>query len=119
MTAKKVQCEQEFERHEEKVRETTEKMRKEKEGFEGQLHPMVNQFNKTKYNIESRKQEMMAIEGKSNKIRAELETFQNHINLNSNKVRQAEDDILNRRRAIEQIDLEQKMCDGRLQELRE
>jgi hypothetical protein len=36
---------------------------------------MVNQFNKTKSNIEIRKQEVHAIEGKSNRIRADLETI--------------------------------------------
>ncbi len=42
LTNKKLQAEQEFERHEEQVRQMTEQLRREKEGIESQLHPVVN-----------------------------------------------------------------------------
>ena len=48
LNTKRLDAEQEFEKHEAKVRETTEKLRKEKSALEGELQPMVNQFNKVK-----------------------------------------------------------------------
>lgn len=43
----------------------TEKLRKQKETHESTVNPLVNQFNKLKQGIELKKQEMIAIEGKS------------------------------------------------------
>lgn len=55
LNTKKIQAEQEFEKHEEKVREMTEKLRKQKEGLEGELNPLINQFNQFKHSIEIKK----------------------------------------------------------------
>lgn len=52
----------------------TEKYRREKEVLESTLNPLVNQFNKHKQSIDIKKQEIAAIEGKSIKIRSEIET---------------------------------------------
>jgi hypothetical protein len=65
LNAKKIKAEQDFEKHEEQVRTMTEKLRRQKEAHESTLNPLTNQFNKLKQGIEIKKQEMIAIEGKS------------------------------------------------------
>eukprot|EP00347_Sterkiella_histriomuscorum_P021716 403333013 len=80
----KVEVEQEFEKLEMKVRELTEKWRKEKETLESEMNPMINQFNQIKSSIEIKKQEMAAIEGKAQKVKAEIEHNKN-LRINTNK----------------------------------
>ncbi len=93
----------------------TERLRKEKEGHEATLNPLVNQFNRTKQNIELRKQDIMQIEGKSQRIISEIEVIRNHINLNSTKVNQANEEISNRKGIIAEIEMEQRELDKKLQ----
>ncbi len=93
----------------------TERLRKEKEGHEATLNPLVNQFNRTKQNIELRKQDIMQIEGKSQRIISEIEIIRNHINLNSTKVNQANEEISNRKGIIAEIETEQRELDKKLQ----
>ena len=60
---------------------------------------------------------MIAIEGKSQKIRGEIEVIRNHINLNQNKVKIAQEDIDRLRQHNAQIEQEQIECDQRLKYL--
>jgi hypothetical protein len=48
-----------------KVREITEKLRKEKDFIEAEMNPLVNQFNQIKTSIEFKKQEVASIESKA------------------------------------------------------
>ena len=50
-----------------KVRDLTEQLRKQKESREAELNPLVNQSSQIKNNIEVKKQEIQAIEGKFSK----------------------------------------------------
>ena len=65
LAVKRAEFEAEFERLDTRVREITEKLRKEKESKEAEMNPLINQFNQIKSNIEIKKQEMGAIEGKA------------------------------------------------------
>ena len=49
---------------------------------------------------------MAAIEGKSVKVKGEIETVQSHINLNTNRLRTAEQDIHKFKEDIIKIDRE-------------
>ena len=60
---------------------------------------------------------MIAIEGKSQKIRGEIEVIRNHINLNQNKVKIAQEDIDRLRQHNALIEQEQIECDQRLKYL--
>ena len=97
----------------------TEKLRRQKETHESTLNPLVNQFNKVRQGIDIKKQEMSAIEGKAAKIRGEIEAVRNHINLNLNKVKAAQEDIDRLKASIQQIEEEQKECDNKLKYLGE
>lgn len=60
---------------------------------------------------------MAQIEGKSQKIKGEIETIRNHVNLNLNKVKVASDDIERLRATIILIEAEQLECDSKLKQL--
>ena len=55
----------------------TTRLRREKEQIEGELNPLVNKFAQMKNNIELKKQEIAALEGKSEKIKSEIEACKN------------------------------------------
>jgi hypothetical protein len=61
-------------------------LRKEKDALESQINPMINKFTQVKTSIEIKKQEMAAIEGKSQKVKAEMENNRNYINNNNKKI---------------------------------
>ena len=65
LTALKAQVEAEFEKEEQKAREMTERLRKQKTQLEETLNPLANQFNRTKQSIYLRRQEINQIEDRS------------------------------------------------------
>ncbi|CDW77228.1 structural maintenance of chromosomes protein [Stylonychia lemnae] len=116
LVERKIEMEQDFEKMEEKVREMTEKLRKEKDSLESELNPMINQFNSIKNRIEIKKQERAAIEGKSQKVRLEIENTKNLINLNQNKINFTLEEIEKTGKQIEDTSNEQKELENRLQQ---
>lgn len=62
---------------------------------------------------------MNQIEGKSQRIIADIEVVRNHINLNKTKLQQATDEISSRKAAIAEIEGEQKELERKLQQIGE
>ena len=69
-----------------KVRDITEKLRKDKEQKEAELNPLVNQFSQIKNNIELKKQEIQAIESKFSKFEKDLKSVEEQISKNNEKL---------------------------------
>ncbi len=82
LIAHKAQVEAEFEKEEQKARELTERLRKQKTQLEETLNPLSNQFNRTKQSIDLRRQEINQIEERSQRMITQIEEFKRKINDN-------------------------------------
>lgn len=120
---KKVQKEQEFEQLEMEVRQKTEQLRKDKEEVNQQKAPLVNRQQTLKTKVESQKQEIEAIEGKTTKIVSDMETNEQRLAAAQAQLEEAQQENRKHQNAYEQINKEledtQKASVARINDVRQ